>query len=247
MNNNNLEIYNMTYVKVKEYIEKGYNRLIIPIGTMEAHSNHLPLATDVYIPWEIAKKIAPKIKALIAPPIFYGITRSLLSYPGSSAIKAETLKNLVKEIILSHKRQGFDIFIILNGHSTNSDIIKSAQYDLWVEYGIKSVRIDWWIYAKDVTQNVFGKMGAHAGIDETAMILATHPELVVKDANYESEVQVHTEGITVYPYPGALIMYKSANEGLPEFDEKKAKEYFEAVTDFLAKNLGEILEKIEKK
>jgi creatinine amidohydrolase/Fe(II)-dependent formamide hydrolase-like protein len=40
----------LTYVEVKELIERGMDLVILPIGTVEAHGRHLPLATDLTLP-----------------------------------------------------------------------------------------------------------------------------------------------------------------------------------------------------
>ena len=183
----------MTYKEVEEAIKQGYNKLILPIGTLEAHGPHLPLDTDTIIPLDVAMAIAPKIKALIAPPIHYGITSSLLGFPGGASVSEKTLEITLKEIVISLNRHGFEIFIILNGHGGNRNAIKNALRDLWVNYKIKSVSIDWWIYASIITKEVYGEQGAHAGVDETAMILAKHPEMVKADLYDESEIYLHRE------------------------------------------------------
>ena len=239
------ELEKMTYLQVKKKIIDGWRNLILPIGTMEAHGNHLPLATDTYIPLEISKRIAPKIKALSAPPLYYGVTRSLLGYHGSSTLKEETMKSVVKEIILSYKRQGFEKFIIMNGHGGNIDVIKNAQYDLWLEHEIKSIRIDWWIFVRKITEETFNMKGAHAGIDETAMILATKSDLVDRSVDFKNETYLYQNGLTVYPFPGTIILYESEDRGLPDFDENKAKEYFDRVVKYLTSKIKEILEKID--
>ena len=240
-----LEIYKLTYVEVLKKMDEGFNRLILPVGTIEAHGPHLPLGTDVIIPTYLAKKLAPHIKALIAPPIYYGVTSSLLVYAGTSTISEETLKRLIEEIIRSYMRHGFKTFIVLNGHGGNSSAIKSVLRKLWENKKIKSILIDWWIFAKSLTKEIFGEIGAHGGVDETAVVFASHPELVKKEFyRGEDEVFLYREGLTVYPSPGSIIIYEKKS-GLPKFDRELANRYVGELVEFLKNEILKILEKIE--
>jgi creatinine amidohydrolase len=60
----------LTYVEVRELINKGMDLIILPIGTVEAHGPHLPLATGVLIPVNVAERLAESVDSLIAPPIY---------------------------------------------------------------------------------------------------------------------------------------------------------------------------------
>src|ERR1700741_5065877 len=65
----------MTNPEVEAFLKK-HHTVIIPTGATEQHGPHGPLLTDVYIPTEVARRVAPKIGALVAPAINYA-----LSYP----------------------------------------------------------------------------------------------------------------------------------------------------------------------
>ena len=65
----------MTNPEVEAFLETGHT-VIVPTGATEQHGPHGPLLTDVLIPQEIARRIAPTIRAVVAPPINYA-----LSYP----------------------------------------------------------------------------------------------------------------------------------------------------------------------
>ena len=237
-----IKLIYMTYQEVKEHIEKGYTNLIIPIGTLEAHGPHLPIGTDIIIPEKIAEEIAERIKALIAPSIQYGITTSLLCYHGGTSILDKNLEQTLIEIIRNFHAHGFKLFILINGHGGNIEPIKNAQRTLWKNYRIKSIAIHWWIYVKEITQNVFGEIGGHAGVDETAIMLATHPELV-KRINTTDEVFVFRNGLDVYPCPGSIILYRE-NEGYPRFDVELAKKYFKAVVDSIVSDILDLMDKL---
>ena len=72
----------MTYVQVEEAAKEG-TIVLFPIGVIEEHGPHLPLAVDVYgsclqsraVKSELKKR---GIKSLIAPPFYWGINICLL-------------------------------------------------------------------------------------------------------------------------------------------------------------------------
>jgi creatinine amidohydrolase/Fe(II)-dependent formamide hydrolase-like protein len=66
----------LTNPEVEAFLQTG-RTVIIPTGAVEQHGPHAPLIRpDVIIPQEIARRIAPRIRALVAPPVNYA-----LSYP----------------------------------------------------------------------------------------------------------------------------------------------------------------------
>lgn len=65
----------MSNGEVEQFLEKNHT-VIVPTGSTEQHGPHLALATDVLIPQEVARRVASKLGAVVAPPISYA-----LSYP----------------------------------------------------------------------------------------------------------------------------------------------------------------------
>jgi len=64
--------------------------LVLPVGAIEQHGPHLPLGTDGFIPYELAKRVATGRRVIVAPPMFYGAysrprTGGGRHFPGSSA------------------------------------------------------------------------------------------------------------------------------------------------------------------
>ena len=56
----------------KEIADSGVDTAVLPFGSVEQHSSHLPIATDVILAEEIAKAVSERIDALLLPtiPIF---------------------------------------------------------------------------------------------------------------------------------------------------------------------------------
>ena len=95
--------------------------------------------------------------------------------------------------------------------------------------------VNWWSYASDVTLQVFGEDGGHAGDNETAFVMAIDPSLVHRE-RYKPEMAAPNPAPgtwSAYPTPTSITLYKEG-QGYPKFDAAKAKLYFEKVNDKIA-------------
>lgn len=235
----------LAYVEVKEIIEKGIDTIVIPIGTMEAHGPHLPLSTDVLIPVSLAERIADAVDGLIAPPVYYGVTRTLLAYSGSLMIPSEVFKEYVKAILISFARHGFKKAIVINGHGGHLDELKEIAIEVWTKSQLKTVMFHWWIALEEFTKDFFKEQGGHAAVDETAMIMAIDESLVKKELYSEEALATNMQGVDVYPFHGPVILYKKG-EGLPTFNAEKATEYIEGVARKATEIIKEIVAKWDR-
>lgn len=107
---------------------------ILPVGAVEAHGPHLPLGTDNYLAEELSKRLAQKVSGWVLPTLPYGQVWSLRDFPGSLSLSNETLSRLVIEIGESLFRQGFRIFVLVNGHYGNAVALKEASRVLYERY-----------------------------------------------------------------------------------------------------------------
>ena len=78
--------------------------IIVVCGSCEQHGHHLPLDTDNIIGMELALRIAEQTDMLVMPPVNYGQVWSAKGFPGTVCLSAQTLKQILREIIrrLSH-------------------------------------------------------------------------------------------------------------------------------------------------
>jgi creatinine amidohydrolase len=110
----------MTYLQIEEAARQGAV-VLFPIGVIEEHGPHLPLAVDVYgaylqsrmVKSELEKK---GIKALIAPPFYWGINLATNSFAGSFICREETVISLLQDVLASLKRWGLDRVFFINHH-----------------------------------------------------------------------------------------------------------------------------------
>ncbi len=165
----------MTWPEVKEKL-KETDIAIIPLGSIEQHGPALPLDTDIYIAYEIAKKVAKKtakdIKPIVIPPIYFGFSDHHMDFPGTISIREDTLANLIIDICKSLAYHGFKKIIILNGHGGNHAAIHAAMYKLKKETNIFVVFIDIFNIVADIAKNIVQPPTYHADDYETSVIMA---------------------------------------------------------------------------
>ena len=233
----------LTWLDFKRLVPRVIDTVILPVGTIEAHGV-TPLGTDNLIPVRISEMIAGEIKAMLAPLVPYGITRTLLAYPGSLTVSSAAFENYIAEVLASLAEKGFRKIAVINGHGGQMDELRRAAQKVHQEHKVKIVVIHWWILCSEVTKEVFGQSGGHAGVDETACILAIDKSLVSKQKYNRNLAYTMKEGVYSVPAPGTILLYQEG-EGYPDFDEKKAQIYLDRVSQKVKGVLKEVFQKWE--
>lgn len=242
MKNRSISLLN--WMEFKKLVPKKIDTVLLPVGTIEAHGV-IALGTDNIIPERLSYMLCEKLNTLIAPTIPYGITRSLLPYPGSLTVSVESFKNYLLDTLFSLSETGFKKIVIINGHGGNTETLKEIGRELFLKKRVKNVIIDWWILCQEETKEVYDQTGAHAGIDENAMILAISPELVKKNLYKKDLASTFIPGVMATPFPTSIILYKEG-EGHPDFDKEKASLLLEKVVKKLLKTILFIFKQWEK-
>jgi creatinine amidohydrolase len=153
---------------------------LLPLGTIEAHGA-IANGTDIIAPVALARAIAGRVNGMIAPVIPYGFTGVLDAYPGSFTIPEDTYRAYVRAVLVGLARNKFKNIIMLNGHGGGQTAILAAlAQEVGRETASRILVVNWWSYCSDVTQEVFGEDGGHAGNTETAYMMAVDPSLVQK-------------------------------------------------------------------
>jgi len=110
----------LTYLQIEEAAREGTS-VLFPIGVIEEHGPHLPLAVDVYGSYlqsrEVKSELERKgIKSLIAPPFYWGINVATGSFGGSFSCREETMISVLFDAMSSLKKWGFDRVFFINHH-----------------------------------------------------------------------------------------------------------------------------------
>ncbi len=234
----------LNWQDIKRLVNEGYDTVLIPVGTIEAHGC-IPLGTDNIIPETMANRIAPDLKVLIAPTINYGITQSLIAYPGSLTVSPATFISYMTEIMKSFVKSGMKKLIVLNGHGGQTKQMKEVAFTVHTETEAKVAVIQWWDMVAGLEEKLYGKTGGHAALDETAALQACAPETVQPDLYNPDMHYRYQPGTTVYPNPATILNYQD-NYGELDFDQAKADAYFDEVCVKVTDFIKDIIERWER-
>lgn len=231
---------------IEKYLKDHQTKTVfLPVGTVEAHGI-IPLGTDSIIPSQLALDLAGLLEALVAPTVNYGITSSLLPYPGSITIDPNTFENLIVDIAKGLVKDGFNRLVILNGHGGNTGVLKKAARKIYNSLNLISITLNWWLICSDLTEQHFKQRGGHGGVDETAMIQSICPEAVKWDLLEDQvEGRVYLNGVDSVPFPSTIIYYKQG-EGKPVNDQIQAEQYYAKVKQKLMDVLNDYFNQFER-
>jgi len=179
----------MTNPEVKAFLEKHYT-VIIPTGATEQHGPHGPLLTDVLIPQEIARRAAPELNAVVAPPLSYTLSYPHVGFPGLVHIRILTFMAMIVDLCVSFAASGFRRIIYLNGHYDNTYAIAYACANAAerLPKGTQAFPVNYWdaLTSEEVAEFSGLANGLHANLAETSAVMRINPDLVDLDnANAE--------------------------------------------------------------
>ncbi|HHW18484.1 MAG TPA: creatininase family protein [Firmicutes bacterium] len=164
-----------------------FDKAILVTGATENHAYHLPTGTDTFAAYGIAEEVARKTPGtLLLPPLHFGVSDMLMPYPFTLTLTAETLAQVVFEVVESCIKQGITRFLIINGHGGNNSAIDIAMRKIHRNYPEAKVAasLTWWISGpRLLPEGTFRKdLGiGHAGEAETSTALYLVPDLVDMD------------------------------------------------------------------
>ena len=227
----------MTNPEVEDFL-KTRHTVIVPTGATEQHGPHAPLLTDVLIPQEVARRVAPEIGALVAPPINYALSYPHVGFIGLVHIRIPTFMSLIEDLCVAFAASGFKRIIFLNGHYDNTYAIAYACANAAEKLAkdVKAFPVNYWdgLTAEEVAEFSGLKNGLHANAAETSAILAIDPHLVdLERANAEfppfPEFTVNTAPVHTaffFTSPGSVYWatksgtWGDARKSTPEMGER---------------------------
>jgi creatinine amidohydrolase len=242
----------MTSPEVEAFLRE-HDTVIVPIGSTEQHGPHGPLLTDVLIPQEVARRVAPRVDAVVAPTVNYGLSYPHVGFTGLVHIRIPTFMSLVEDLCVALAAIGFRRIVFLNGHYDNTYAIAyaCASASERLPDGVVAFPINYWdgMSAEEAAEFFGPTTGLHANRGETSAVLAINPNLVDMDnANAEmppfpevtSPAPVHTAFF--FSSPGSVYRatrsgtWGDARESTPEFGER----YLGVVSEATVRMLDDI-------
>ena len=226
------EMNDINWMEFRELVPARIGSVLLPTGTLEPHGV-VNNGADITAPVALARQIAPKVNALIAPVVPYGVTGSLDAYAGAFSISESAYRAYVTDVLAGLARLGFRNIIVLNGHGgPQTAILNEVAESTGRAHRARTLVVNWWAYCSDVTLKIFGEDGGHAGWNENAFIQAVDRKLVHPE-RYSDSLAMPRPGAgawSAYPFPSSIILYQPG-QGYVRFDQAKADAYFKAVLE----------------
>jgi len=180
-----LELDRMTWPEIKAEQERGRDTVVVAFGATEQHGPHLPLATDALLGDHLARIVAERLDAFVAPTVRVGCSEHHLEFPGTLSFSEDTFHRVVADIVRSLSRGGFARVVLLPTHGGNFAPLAAAleklgplpgmQISALTDLGALFAIAQLGATAHEVP---LGEGGVHAGEWETSMLMSIHPELV---------------------------------------------------------------------
>jgi creatinine amidohydrolase len=222
----------LNWMEFAKLVPARIDTVIVTVGTLEPHGV-INNGADNTAPVDLARAIADDANALIAPHIPYGVTGALAPYPGALHVPDEAFRGYLRAVLDGMAKNGFHKIIILNGHGGGQTaILEALAREVAFAQRVQTLVINWWSAASDVTLEVFGEDGGHAGINETAFVQAINPKLVHKDLYTGKQMATANPAPGAWsavPFPSTITLYKPGQGWPKDFDQKKADEYHRKV------------------
>jgi creatinine amidohydrolase len=188
-----------TWQEIEDYLRRSTG-ILIPIGSTEQHGPTGLIGTDAICPETIARGVAEELDVLVAPTLSIGMAQHHLGFPGSITLRPSTLLAVIRDVVNSLARHGFDRLYFLNGHGGNIATVTAAFSEIYAESSLGTAVRDrlqlrcklanWWVgrRVKALSQELFGEAeGSHATPAEVSLSYFAYPD-AVKSAEMSPKV-----------------------------------------------------------
>jgi creatinine amidohydrolase len=200
---------------------------------VEQHGPHLPLFMDAEHGERLAEEVARRLgDALVAPSIRVGCSEHHMRFPGSMSVRVETFEALCLDYATSLARHGFRHLYFIPSHGGNygplaamegllNDVVGPATRV--VAFTDLQAQIAVWERVVEEEAGLGSRVGGHADIAESSIMMVLHPELVRTDraaAGYEGPLtpdvlkRVFEEGIGAVTPNGILGDARGMSEAM---------------------------------
>lgn len=230
---------------------------VAPLGALEQHGLHLPLATDTLIVSEIARRVEARLpdQVVLTPTQWLGHSPHHARF-GCVSLNLRPYMDLAGGICRSLAGMGARKIFLLNGHGGNDAPCRAALCELKTDYPDRNVleiafASYWSLAAEEISRirtSPRGGMG-HACEMETSILLALRPELVslpdaVDDGTFR-ETSPYRVLDMLRPQPYYVVrdfheLSDSGTLGMPSHaSAEKGEQFLEAATEGVARFLAE--------
>ena len=191
----------LTWTELRDQVQAGKTTILIPIGGTEQSGPYVALGKHNARVKVLSQRIAEGLgNALVAPVIAYvpeGGTAppsSHMRFPGTISLPDEVFKKTLESAANSFQVHGFKNIVFLGDHGGYQKDIQQVVAQLNKSWGASKARA--WVpaeyyatssegYAQILRQHGYrdDEIGTHAGLADTALLLAVAPQMVRQEQN----------------------------------------------------------------
>lgn len=178
----------MTRPQVEAALAEGFTTVVVPCGAVEQHGPHLPLFVDAEIGTRLGAEVARRLgKTVVAPTVRIGCSEHHMSFAGTLTLRESTFKAVCLDYCASLVRHGFERILLLPSHGGNfkplGDVVDEANVTVGDHCTVEAFTdllaiVTVWKETIDSMCGLGDRVGGHADIGESSMMLALHPGLV---------------------------------------------------------------------
>ena len=234
-------LYDMTWEDAGEQIPDA-DYVVLPCGSIEQHSKHLPLSVDSIRAEELTERLAERapehdLSILTLPTLAFGYSEHHMTFPGTVTLLPDTYRDVIVEIGTSMAEHGAERLLLVNCHGGNRPPLKLAADRLQRDHDLQTHVVHWTAFAREALEEEFGDDWGHAGDHETSAIEVLAPHLVREE---KKEPQNVTEGGESRQYEYFSDLTEQGGLGDPtNSNPERMAEIIEETTDSILESLAD--------
>ena len=195
------ELAHLTWLDAQEAIARA-DLAVVAVGSCEQHGPHLTLDTDSAIAVAFAQRLAGDLgdRALLCPPLPYGLSEHHMGFAGTLTLRAETLLGFLSDLVESLTRWNLRRLLVVNGHGGNVDAIRLAARAARRDQRALVAGLMWaQVAADEIAQRVTSELYGHACEVETSVAMVLAPASVRADRIAEPQPARRRDALTDPP------------------------------------------------